>query len=89
MAPSVDRRTFLGGTAAAGLGFAFTGAGSLEAFARPGPIPPAPFAGYGGLVNDPNRLLALPKGFSYKIVAQSGVTPVSYTHLTLPTTPYV
>ena len=74
MAPSVDRRTFLGGTAAAGLGFAFTGAGSLEAFARPGPIPPAPFAGYGGLVNDPNRLLALPKGFSYKIVAQSGVT---------------
>jgi uncharacterized protein len=74
MALSVDRRTFLGGTAAAGLGFAFTGAGSLEAFARPDPNPPAPFTGYGNLVNDPNRLLALPKGFSYKVVARSGVT---------------
>ncbi|WP_242424545.1 alkaline phosphatase PhoX, partial [Frankia sp. EI5c] len=30
--------------------------------------------GYGDLVADPAGLLALPKGFSYKIVAQAGVT---------------
>ena len=36
MDTSVSRRSFLGGTAA-GLGFAFAGAGSLEAFARPHP----------------------------------------------------
>jgi uncharacterized protein len=76
MTLSVDRRTFLGGTAAAGLGFAFAGAGSLEAFARPQHRNPrAPFTGYGDLIPDPNNLLALPKNFSYKIVAQSRVTP--------------
>jgi uncharacterized protein len=31
-------------------------------------------AGYGPLVPDPNGLLSLPEGFSYKVVAQSGVT---------------
>ena len=30
--------------------------------------------GYGPLVDDPAGILSLPKGFSYKIVAQSGVT---------------
>jgi secreted PhoX family phosphatase len=73
---SVSRRTFLGGSTTAGLGFAFAGAGSLEAFARPGQGPSAPPSGYGPLIPDPNGLLALPEGFSYKIVAQTGVTPV-------------
>ena len=73
---SVSRRTFLGGTTTAGLGFAFAGAGSLEAFARPSPRPSAPQSGYGPLIPDPNGLMALPEGFSYKIVAQTGVTPV-------------
>jgi uncharacterized protein len=71
---ALSRRTFLGGTAAS-VGFAFSGAGSLEAFARPlagRPFPPE--AGYGPLIPDPNGLLALPRDFSYKIVAQSGVT---------------
>jgi secreted PhoX family phosphatase len=71
MDASVSRRSFLGGTAV-GLGFAFTGAGSLEAFARPHPAVPASLTGYGPLVSDPNGLLALPEGFSYKVVAQSG-----------------
>jgi secreted PhoX family phosphatase len=31
-------------------------------------------AGYGPLITDPNGLLSLPEGFTYKIVAQSGVT---------------
>ena len=30
--------------------------------------------GYGPLVRDPNRLLDLPEGFSYEVVAQSGDT---------------
>ena len=30
--------------------------------------------GDGPLIDDPDGLLALPKGFEYKIVAQSGVT---------------
>jgi secreted PhoX family phosphatase len=30
--------------------------------------------GYGPLARDPNRLLDLPKGFSYQVVAQSGDT---------------
>ncbi len=67
---SVSRRTFLGGTAA-GLGFAFAGAGSLEAFARPHPGGPGP-TGYGPLMSDPKGILALPRGFSYKVVAHSG-----------------
>ena len=29
-------------------------------------------AGYGPLLRDPNRLLDLPEGFSYQVVAQSG-----------------
>ncbi len=73
--PDVSRRRFLGGTAAAGLGFAFAGHGSLEAFARPAPRPPAPVDGYGPLIPDPLNRVALPEGFSYRVVAQSGVTP--------------
>lgn len=74
MDTSVSRRTFLGGTAA-GLGFAFAGAGSLEAFSRPHPVvgPVGP-GGYGPLIPDPNGLLALPRGFSYKVVARSGTS---------------
>jgi secreted PhoX family phosphatase len=76
---SVSRRGFLGGTAATGLGFAFAGAGSLDAFARPVTAGERTAAGYGPLVPDagPRPLLALPRGFSYKIVAESGVTPTA------------
>ncbi|MFI6323397.1 alkaline phosphatase PhoX [Nonomuraea sp. NPDC050556] len=74
MSPSVSRRNFLSTSAAGGLGIVF--AGSIEAIAGPA------FAddrrghghGYGPLVADPAGLLALPAGFSYKIVAQAGVT---------------
>ncbi len=73
MALSVSRRALLGGTAA---GVGLTVAGSLEAFARPHPGGPVagPVGGYGPLVADPANLLALPAGFSYRIVAQSGTT---------------
>ncbi|MEU0567974.1 alkaline phosphatase PhoX [Nonomuraea sp. NPDC005983] len=69
---SVSRRGFL--SAAGGLGIAL--AGSVEAIAGPGVARAATraVAGYGPLVADPAGLLALPSGFSYKVVAQAGKT---------------
>ena len=75
MGTSVSRRLFVGGSAAAGLGFVFSGSGSLAAFARPGATGTRTATGYGPLVADPDGILALPEGFSYKVVAQSGKTP--------------
>lgn len=50
-------------------------AGSLDAIAGTAAQAGArPLTGYGAVVPDPAGLLALPKGFSYKIVAQGGVT---------------
>ena len=61
---------------AAGVGIAlsgsFTGLFGSEALAHRGPRPRP--LGYGPLVDDPAGLLSLPEGFSYSIVAQSGVT---------------
>ncbi len=71
----VSRRGFLGGTATAGLGFVFAGAGSLDAFVRPASATPGTATGYGPLVADPNGILALPEGFSYTLIARSGQTP--------------
>ena len=65
---------------AAGVGIALSGSyaglfGAGAASASPGSAPgkPGP-AGYGPLVDDPAGLLSLPVGFSYKVVAESGVT---------------
>ncbi|GLB67959.1 PhoX family protein [Arthrobacter mangrovi] len=74
MTSSVSRRGFLGGSAAAGLGFAFAGAGSLDAFVRPASAATRTATGYGALVSDPKGILALPEGFSYKLIARSGET---------------
>jgi len=71
---SVSRREFIGGSAATGIGFAFAGSGSLDAFARPVAPSPRTASGYGPLVNDPAGLLALPAGFSYTVLAKTGVT---------------
>jgi secreted PhoX family phosphatase len=77
MNSSLSRRAFVGGSAAAGLGFVFAGSGSLSAFARPGDGGTRTATGYGPLVADPEGILALPQGFSYKLVARSGVTPTA------------
>ncbi len=74
MTISVSRRGFIGGTAATVIGFAFAGAGSLDAFSRPVAGSPRTATGYGPLVPDPAGLLALPAGFSYRVLAQTGVT---------------
>jgi secreted PhoX family phosphatase len=50
-------------------------AGSVEAIAAPAAAAQTRRpGGYGALVEDPAGLLALPKGFSYQVVAQAGVT---------------
>ena len=74
MTSPVSRRTFLGGAAATGMGIVI--AGSIDAVAGSGSALAAPrsFAGYGALVPDPKKVLALPSGFSYRIVSETGVT---------------
>ena len=73
----VSRRSFLGRSAAAGLGVAL--AGSLDTIFGAGPASAGASGataagGYGPLVPDPKGILALPRGFSYTVVAESGVT---------------
>ena len=75
----VNRRDLLRAGAIGGLGIAISG--SLEAIAGPAAAH-APVAGYGALVPDPAGLLALPPGFSYKIVAQAGATVLESGHPT-------
>ncbi len=78
MSTPVSRRNFLGaGASAAALGFAFAGAGSLSPFIRPANAATRNAFGYGTLVPDPKGILALPEGFSYKLLARSGQTGTS------------
>jgi uncharacterized protein len=78
MSIPVSRRNFLGaGASAAALGFAFAGAGSLSPFVRPANAATRNAFGYGTLVPDPKGILALPEGFSYKLLARSGQTATS------------
>ena len=67
MTSSISRRHLLSGTAAAGLGIAITGNVAAVAGTRAS-------EGYGELVDDPDGLLSLPAGFSYTLVARTGVT---------------
>ena len=75
MSTGLSRRNFLARTAATGMGIAV--AGVLEGVAGPRSAMAArlPVTGYGDLVPDPAGILALPPGFSYRVVARSGVTP--------------
>ena len=74
MTSLINRRNFLEGATAAGMGIAI--AGSVDALAGSGSALAAPRSstGYGPLVPDPAKILALPAGFSYRIVSQTGVT---------------
>ncbi|POM24874.1 hypothetical protein BTM25_35120 [Actinomadura rubteroloni] len=73
LASSFSRRDVLRSGAAGGIGIAV--AGSLAAIADPAMAQVTRHAaGYGPVVPDPKGLLALPKGFSYKVVAEAGVT---------------
>ncbi|WP_068276016.1 alkaline phosphatase PhoX [Aldersonia kunmingensis] len=70
----LNRRGFLERTALGGLVVAF--AGSVDVLAHPAAAGAAPrnALGYGPLLPDPNRILALPPGFTYRVVSQSGQT---------------
>jgi secreted PhoX family phosphatase len=76
MDSTVSRRTFVGGSAAS-LGFALAGSGSVDVFARSAAAATRTARGYGPLVADPRGILALPRGFSYRVVARSGETPTA------------
>jgi secreted PhoX family phosphatase len=71
MTSDLSRRNLLRAGALTGLGIAITG--SVEAIAGPAAAHAAT-PGYGALVPDPGGLLALPPGFSYKVVARAGAT---------------
>ncbi|GLW10686.1 hypothetical protein Misp01_58140 [Microtetraspora sp. NBRC 13810] len=77
MTSSFSRRDLLRAGAAGGLGLAVVG--TLESVAGPAMAQAAQtgagkVAGYGPLIADKAGILALPKGFSYKIVAEAGKT---------------
>ncbi|MET9022710.1 alkaline phosphatase PhoX [Actinopolymorpha sp. NPDC004070] len=74
MAAPVSRRRLLGRAGTVGLGIVF--AGSIDSIAGPRSALAATRSavGYGPLVADPAGLLALPPGFTYRIVARSGIT---------------
>lgn len=73
--PGLSRRSVLS-RSATGAGIMLSGSfsGLFGAGAAPARAAKRGGVGYGPLVPDPKGLLSLPEGFSYKIVAQSGVT---------------
>jgi secreted PhoX family phosphatase len=77
--PGLSRRAILT-RSATGVGIALTGSygglfgtGTAGADSADAPGKPAP-AGYGPLIDDPAGILSLPAGFTYTIVAKTGVT---------------
>ena len=67
------RRTFLKNAAAVSLGF--SGLQTLAACQDAGRVAtPRPVGSYGPLVPDPNRILDLPAGFSYRVISTAGET---------------
>jgi secreted PhoX family phosphatase len=83
---TISRRQILTGGTAAGVGL--TVAGVLPSLAEPAAASPAQGRPGGGsssggrpfppLQDDPNGILALPAGFSYKIVTREGTTDMSF-----------
>lgn len=68
----LSRRSFLGRSAAGGLGVALTG--SVGQVFGAGTAHAAGPSGYGALIGDPARKLSLPAGFTYTVIAEEGVT---------------
>jgi uncharacterized protein len=79
--PGLSRRTVLT-RSATGLGIALTGSLNGLFGTASSAHGKRTAAGYGPLVDDPAGILSLPEGFSYKIVAQSGVTRLESGHPT-------
>ncbi|GAA1388766.1 PhoX family protein [Pseudonocardia kongjuensis] len=78
----INRRSFLARARQAGLGVALTGSlQGLVGAPASAAQPPAGFTGYGPLVDDPTGRLALPEGFSYRVVTEAGKTRLYSTDL--------
>lgn len=76
----INRRKFLRSSGQVGLGVAVSGpVHGLLSRARTAAQPGAA-AGYGPLVDDPKGMLALPEGFSYRVVTQAGKTRLYSEH---------
>lgn len=69
-ATTPNRRQFLSTTTTAFA--ALVASGCVARGASPTAATSAPFAGYGPLVPDPNGLLDLPEGFSYRLISSLG-----------------
>ncbi|MFC5996394.1 alkaline phosphatase PhoX [Pseudonocardia hispaniensis] len=69
----LSRRDFLQRAATAGAGLVLVGSTEML-LTTPASAAPGRGIGYGDLVADPARRLALPPGFSYSIVTEAGVT---------------
>jgi uncharacterized protein len=65
---SLDRRHFLGSATA----IAFAGLATRACAAEPATKSMNPPRAYGNLIPDPNGLLDLPKGFSYRVISELG-----------------
>jgi hypothetical protein len=66
---TISRRRFLGSAAAVSLGFQGLRCAPANTFADPtGPAK----VGFGPLVDDPDGIIALPEGFTYRIVSRGG-----------------
>lgn len=72
---SISRRRLLRRAGQIGLGVSVSGSVQpLLGAPFTQPSPPPEFTGYGPLVEDPDEMLALPEGFSYRVVTRSGQT---------------
>jgi len=67
MPTALDRRHFLGAT-----GMAFAAIAASGCRARLGPAIASADAGYGALIPDPDGLIDLPQGFSYRVLSKLG-----------------
>lgn len=67
-----NRRRFLGATATAFAALAASGCMTRGAPATTARTASGGFAGYGAMLPDPNGLLDLPKGFSYRVISRLG-----------------
>lgn len=76
----IDRRRFLRRSGQVGLGIAVTGPVHGLLGRAGGAAQPVAAAGYGPLVDDPKGMLALPDGFSYRVVTQAGKTRLYSDH---------
>jgi len=69
---STSRRTFLKGAAATTA--AFAGLAAYYSYIKANPTAISDVKGYGPLLTDPQKILDLPEGFSYRIISTAGET---------------